>query len=847
MKSVCRSVLMTSLTITPGRQHLIAPWSGMKLELWISMMKLKSVFILSLVFSLTAKAVPPNKTVIVTDLLDDDIRAIVQVLADSETRGSIAAIVVSTGNTELKTAVAAKIVSGLGLTIPVCTGTSTDLASNPVTSFAANYELEGKPILSDFEIEKIKEQNGMAGNGSEKLNDLFEKAVRANVKLNVLLLTAPTDFVKAIKANEEVARTAIGDVFSMGFYKENKNGQLMAPYNTMADPNSVISLLRLYNKGIIERLFHVPSDTIQLRSGLPGGYFPENKMGDDLRERIKRAMEANPILAQILGAAQEYGYNWRHSATQQFGVGLGSGDRWVPSSFQNPDRAAGFYLADTIPAVTAMMSKQELSTLNLRMRKIAGPKFGTNLKKTFQFTEPQEGRDIFDLVEFDGLGTLDKHAKVMEGAVQFSPTKAYYSIATNESKAPKTPNTKDYRRSGKSRKSLVLVFKNSPDDWFALLRMVSTKAGRSALESGGIIAEGFRTQEMKVSLIKFLSSIGVTRIPIAAGHQYSKGEIESIPNFKGELAFVELMQSERAFSTLPMPASSINTNDFSPSEIVKRAAAWADKNSATVDAIVLGEGIDLIRTVTENPELVERIENLYVMGGGRYEAESGKIVLSRNWLPHTQEIIDGLEKFGNAGKKVYVFSSNDFGGSIVSSTEENLGNGKTAFKSLINAAKSHAGMKALENHWINWARTFDWIFQPADKRPTFDANSTVKNVSTSPLGLSIAEQWLLGELETRRSDLRQEEVALANLVANRDKGVSGEQTGVVWLRPHGQLEVVPLAHRFGISVQETLGASTHSEAVRASSIFGQDAKDAWQMINETKKSAGPNCRVLFSR
>ncbi len=47
------------------------------------------------------QAAHPNAKIIITDLLDDDIRALVHVLSDPQMRSSIKAIVISTGNTYL--------------------------------------------------------------------------------------------------------------------------------------------------------------------------------------------------------------------------------------------------------------------------------------------------------------------------------------------------------------------------------------------------------------------------------------------------------------------------------------------------------------------------------------------------------------------------------------------------------------------------------------------------------------------------------------------------------------------------------------------------------------------------
>ena len=119
---------------------------------------------LSLVLSsVDAYAAHPNEKVIITDLLDDDIRALVHLLTDPEVRSSIRALVVSTGNVQLKAAIARRIVAGLGLDTPVYAGTSTDLSANKVIAFAGNYEKEGAPLLTNAEIREVRKLNGKSG------------------------------------------------------------------------------------------------------------------------------------------------------------------------------------------------------------------------------------------------------------------------------------------------------------------------------------------------------------------------------------------------------------------------------------------------------------------------------------------------------------------------------------------------------------------------------------------------------------------------------------------------------------------------------------------------------------
>ncbi len=123
--------------------------------------------------------------------------------------------------------------------------------------------------------------------------------------MDFLLLTAPTDVVGAYRQDPAAFKSKAGDVISMGFYKEvGKDGakKLMAPYNTMADAYSVRSFWEMLQGGVFKKHYHVPSDTVQLRSGLPGGYFPEGEAGEKLGNFLS-ALEENDDVEKVSTAA----------------------------------------------------------------------------------------------------------------------------------------------------------------------------------------------------------------------------------------------------------------------------------------------------------------------------------------------------------------------------------------------------------------------------------------------------------------------------------------------------------------------------------------------------------------
>ncbi len=764
-----------------------------------------------------AIAASPNNKVVFTDVLDDDIRALAHMLSRQGSNTSVKAIVVSTGNVYLKAAVAKRIVQGFGLDIPIFVGTATDLGSNPVTRFAAKYELEGKPLLTDSEIIRLRKLDGKSGNASTRIQQLFKKSDAINQQLDIVLLTSPIDLVKAVNSNQNLGRRVLADVFAMGFYKENNLGELIAPYNTMAEPSSVIEFLRLYTEdNIFKNVFHVPSDTVQKRAHLDGGYIPHDAFGKQIKLRIKTALQKNPFLSTIFAAAQEYGLSWRNAASQQFGHGFEKNDMWVRDSIQPPEEAAGFYLADTIPVSLSENSEAELAKLKFKRTSVMGPAFGADLNQPFKFVRTESKRELLDLVDFDGPATLQEHTRRLEGASAIQPSNNFSQpLLINITKDDE--GIKYYDATDRQLKAMVLVFKNSPDDWFALLRLASTESGRRALENGGVIVEAFQTETVRKNVISFLHTLGVDSIPVAAGYQYTNGETASIGNFVGENALNEFGEATRAFNKLSYPNSGINIEKiYNADEIIERSNAWAKKYGKKVDAVILGEGIDLFRAFKKSPLLVNNFENFYVMGGGRLKpgTTSNEFDLSRNWLPHSDEVLTTLDNIGRYGKNVFIFSSQDFGGLIIAGTDSNLGNGKAALSALDELASHHEGLRALREHWVNWARVYEWVLRPSSEQQTkgpFDPNKKIALATTSPLALAITDEWLLGELELGTSKIEKQNVSLTALATSHKFQVSNDRTGVFWLRPKN-MEVVALTQRFGMSI-DAIGRSSLAKKV----------------------------------
>lgn len=754
----------------------------------------------------TAIAAHPNKKIIITDMLDDDIRALLHLFTDPEMRDSVKAVVISTGNVYIKAEVARKIIAGLGLKIPVYAGTSTNLANNSVTSFAANYEKEGAPLLQPEEIKSLRTMNGHSGNGANAISQILRETP-ANEKIDILALTSFVDINNAINIDPEAAKTHLGDLFTMGIYKKNAAGELISPYNTMTDtraaknffeivkpevdPSSSQELLSNTKKGFFENIYHVPSDVVQNNSGLPGGYIPNDGEGKELRDRLDKAMRKNPVLAKIMSAAGEYALNWVATANAEFGIGFSNSDRWVPGTFQNPHEAVGFYLADTVPTALLKMTTQELNKLNFVSSKVKTPSIVTN--KPFKFLPDPEGKEIKDLQRFDGWGALREHVKLLEGAFRYKPTAEF----AKQKKYPKTTSEEAVKKpSAKSKNSLLLVFKNSPDDWFGLMEILATEKGRKALASGGIICEGFKTESMRDSVIGLLQSMGIKDVLVGAGTQYIRESIVNIGNFKGEMLFNDVGQNDKAFEELKKNIDRSQASDVNT--ILEKAKSSALANNAFIDAVILGEGIDLFAKISNSPEYAKVLESVYVMGGGRIQND--KIVVSRNWVRNTDNVMAHLDYLGKLGKKVFIYSSNEFGGSMISTTEKQMGNAAVAFSALESAAQRSETMKAVFEHWKNWNRVFAWALGPNKEAP-FDPTAKLTTLSTSPLGLRIANEYL-GE-QYSETTVQKTEVSFTVTPEGLVKS-SKDGSGLFWSSQFGGQTVSDLAKKFSSGVAKLL-------------------------------------------
>ena len=784
-------------------------------------------------FAQVADAAWPNSKLVITDLLDDDIRALIHLLSDPKTENTIEAIAVSTGNTELKAEIARNIVFKFGKSIPIFVGSSTDLSDNPVTHFAANFEAEGRHILDEHLRWFLKERYGESGTAAVQIYNLM-KSHSPNNRLDVLCLTAPLDLVQAIQMGPEQAKQSLGDLFVMGLYKKTAADRLISPFNTMANPKSVFELMHLFQSGIFEKIYHVPSDMVQLRSGLPGGYFPEDYEGKILRAKLTRIMEKHSSLDVILTAAKEYGISWWSSAAQQFGTGLTTDSRWISPTLKDVKESAGFYIADTIPALLSNLDKQQLNRLDTNNTYVLPPvnSESLNLSQPFffdlhQVSTIQPLRPFIDLYSYDGKTALKEHLELLEQASDQMHGMQFTSTHLNIN--PETKLNALVTEHHLHTKGLVLTFKNSPDDWFALVRVISTQKGRAALAMGGVICEGFETKAQATVVKLVLEKLGLDEILVAAGYEYTEKDVAGISNFKGELAFYKYKQAFRAFDHLPGVRESLIEKVLTPEALLIEAEHKSKQANTELDLMILGEGIDIFNYAIEHPQFLKIIDKAYLMGGGRLLANQ-KINFTRNWIVHRTEILKGIEQMGQAGVKAYVFSTNEFGGMLVARTDGPIGNGSVAFSALEEFSNREPVIHAISQHWMNWTRSFDWIIK--GEVESFDPDLPLNTVTISPLGLHIADAWSADFIEVKKPDWQLEEFSSLTLLSESEvkKAV---HTNAFWIKQKGGQKIEPLSLRFKHAIEklvDTAEARELDSALRETAIFSDEAKEARKKV-----------------
>ncbi len=771
----------------------------------------------------------PNRRIIITDVMDDDIRAIFHLLSDFEKRKTIEAFVVTTGNVYLKAAILREIIATTGYSVPVFEGTPTNLRDNPVTFFAGNFELEGKHVLDPQLLKDLKKLRWNKGTAAEKIKEIIARVHKSKEKLDVILLTAPIDLVEALKITDpNLSKETFGDLFAMGLYRRNPNGPWGMPFNFQAGSESVQALFQSVDAGFFERAFHVPTDTVQEGAGLPGGYFPESIIGSELKARLAKVLEGDQQLSSHFKAAQEYGLAWWSSAGQQFGLGLTNNSRWVAGTLKNPAEATGFYVADHLPVVLSNLTDIELQKLSFK----AGtqrPLKNSDGTWAFQSVEPDAmsggfvdlvSRDglVKDLEFIDGLGILRIHLEQLEKLAEaraknpanffsaFVATPNFKFSLKNEVERKSSARSNPLANPLKPQKEgpLLLVFKNSPDDWLALIHLVAEPNSRKALQAGGIIVEGFDTLLQQKSVLEFLKSLGIESIPVAQGFEYSFEQINKFPNFQGEIALSQFKHSHRAFhkSDEAIDPSKILTSHL----LLAKIFAEAQKTNKKIDTVVLGEGMDVVNFLNSNQEFVSSLGEVAIMGGGRKGKQVGTIDFTRNWLLNRGEILKFWQKVAPSTQGVFVFSTSEFGATLLAEKNGDLGNASAAIKGLKENSATFPALTQVIDHWENWSRVFDWVINGSKKGEAFQPEKTFDVVRVSSLGVHIADAYISGALTHRRHGWDFTEVDPLKLL-NDSALTPKEGSSFYWITNQTPGEVAEVSERFA----DALGHFTKSK------------------------------------
>ena len=490
-----------------------------------------------------------------------------------------------------------------------------------------------------------------------------------------------------------------------------------------------------------------------------------------------------------------------------------------------------------IPSILSSQTNEKLMQQSFEHHYIETPEVNIEQIQTFNFYENKDKklRPVLDLNKFDGTSALKEHISLIEKIPRIN-------IDSNDKNQLSQDDKFDYPQiqnsaysSSRKKNGLVVIFKNSPDDWFALLRLISVQGGVTSLRNGGIICEGFNSEQMALNVKAFMKSFGLGNISVGAGSNYDNHEVDNIPNFKLERAIVEKNQDGRAFHDLVVQTQTVKSELKSVSDILEETNHWAHLQHRKFDLLVLGEGIDFFTFLDISPQAKEQVGDLYVMGGGRIDPNSQNLILSRNWLPHKDKVIGALDQLGENGKKIFIFSSNEFGGSIVSTAGARSGNGTVVFSKLAKEGESNLAIRSVYDHWINWSRVFSWVIGDSGLTP-FDSNSEVQVATISPLGLFIADEWISGQLAAGESSIEIQKVSLeAKLSGNQDPD---NLKSVSWLKRNSGQEITNLAKRFGTSIGR-LARNTSSQvfdsAVRETSVFSENVQNAFEQINSKNK------------
>jgi hypothetical protein len=240
--------------------------------------------------------------------------------------------------------------------------------------------------------------------------------------------------------------------------------------------------------------------------------------------------------------------------------------------------------------------------------------------------------------------------------------------------------------------------------------------------------------------------------------------------------------------------------------------------------VVLGEGLDVTKAITENKDAYAKLlGNVYVMGGGRTD-DKGKFVVTRNWAREKEAALARLKTISSMNDgRVLIFSSDQFGGSLVARGEAKAeqvatGNAVQIAEALDRAAKGSDAVKAISKHWENWSRVFAQLGGIL-KGSAFNPAQEVPVLTISPLAMHIEDAWQHGRADFPLASWRSLVIDPVQVVA--EGNFPTVNTTVRWISNKN-----PSVKKIASRVAATLGnlkldesAQRYHDAVRESGPF----------------------------
>jgi len=677
-----------------------------------------------------------DQVLVFTDVMLDDDHAIKDLLTlprFEPIRSRIAGFVTSSGNAVLKAAVLKQMIAGYGYDFPVYAGTGSNLREQTATEFAADFLQEGRFLLPETTRQALLAlpHEDQSGNPNRFLKSVLQKASVSGSKVHVLGMGPFTDVNRMIKRNPELSSQVLGLFGGMGGYKYNGDGSLAVPFNAIEDAQAAREFADDYREGkSFKHLYTVPSDTMN-RIGFPNGYFPAN---DDYAKILFEEAKVSPVSNSIMNVGANYATVWPRYGGRTFGVLT----EWFGATIMNQGELYRYYLADPLAAELfriALTDPEALKALELNEVAIKTHSEKPDSKDLILYVDSEgKGQKMTELKSFDGhawvaesmkeiadnvaaknylpanknfevLGLTEEAADVYANSLAEVQSEKARSTLANENFAERLHEAKG--AAVKTPHSLLITFKNAPDDWISLLKFISDPVALAALKNGGIIAEGYDSHEVAKSLKAVLSGLGAGGVVVAIGHNYDKEEVTRNGNLSLEHRFWENGLVASAFKGLKGWNAPIDSF-LTPEALIKQVIAHSKRVGVKATELVLGEGVDRIKfNIANNHALDKSVESVTDMGGGRQAGE--EYLATRNWAGDPKWHI---EQWSQAAKytNVHVFDSTQFSGAMMSVkfNEENFGSAETAITAF-EEARGVPEINAVLEHSVNWSRNFEQL------------------------------------------------------------------------------------------------------------------------------------------